>query len=75
MGNLADTLAMLGRVGVMCAVAASDAFAVATFVYPNHLVCFAHFTVSTGANGRRAWSRNIKNQTKVQTIAGPAGHL
>ena len=54
MPNLADTLVMLSRVGVVGAVAASDAFAVATFVYPNHLIPFANFTLGTRANGRRA---------------------
>jgi hypothetical protein len=54
--DFANTLAVLGRVGVVGAVAAGNACAVAAFVYPNALVLVASLTLAAGTNGRRAWS-------------------
>ena len=54
--DFANTLATLSRVGVVGAVAAGDACAVAAFVYPHAVVLVASFTLAAGANGRRAWS-------------------
>ena len=54
--DFANTLAMFGRVGVVGAVAAGDACAVAAFVYPHAVVLVASFTLAAGANGRTAWS-------------------
>ena len=54
--DFANTLAVLGRVGVVGAVAAGDACAVAAFVYPHAVVLVASFALAAGANGRRAWS-------------------
>ena len=54
--GLANTFAVLCRVGVVGAVAAGDACAVAAFVYPHAVVLVASFTLAAGANGRTAWS-------------------
>ncbi len=47
MPNFADALFILGRVGVVSAIAASDAFTVAAAVYPNHLISFARVAFAT----------------------------
>ena len=69
MADFASALAVLGGVGAVGAVAASNACAVAAFVYPHALVLVASLTLAAGANGRRAWSLVlwIWKQNRIKT--------